>query len=474
MYDEYYNEYSGAQSGVAQNELTNTDAERSLIGSVLIRPSILVDISDEIIPEMFSDKRNELVVKTMLDMFSQSSSIDTITLTNTLKSDGKLVEVGGATYITELSTAVPSSYNFETYLSIIKDKYMRRKLVSKLTDVTRDAYDNSKDIQEVTSGLISEVSETISTGSGVITLAEALKEFETNVTEFIESGKEFVGEASGFNGLDRKLGGIRAGHLGILSAYSSTGKTAFALNIFAKYIKDGKKVVMFSLEMSAAQIIARLLGTIAEIDIHKLERGQLSEQETIRLNKAKELIKNSNSVIYHNSNWTYIKMMMFKESVKGNTDLYLIDYLQLIRNGGKDLFQTMMQVSQELQFLLLKFKKPMIALSQISNESNKATNDEHKTPKGAGDITASADWVGLLKTDEESKEIKDMKQDKKLPIKVKLVLQKNRHGQTGIQNFYFLTSNGIFAEQDSFDLIPYQAALREVEAMGGSDDLDNF
>src|SRR5690606_19357107 len=167
-------------------------------------------------------------------------------------------------------------------------------------------------------------------------------------------------------------------------------------------------------------------------------------------------------------------MQLFKMSVRGQVDLIILDYLQLIKQSKiTNLYESMLLVSHELQYLLQKFNIPMIALSQISNESNKATNDDFKTPKGAGDISASADWVGLLSTDEKKNFIRDEKKKLGLPLNINLSIQKNRHGQSGKIEFYFFTQTGRFHEKDSFDITPYKSDIATVEGLSGNDEVDD-
>lgn len=450
--------------------------EEQLLGAILIRPTILAEIVDEFSDELFSSNINKSIARATVKLLNTIGSFDSISVLDVVSNDNEVSEQDKsimASHISSLMSNIESVSGYEYHFKKVQDNSARRKLEEHAINILTAVKDENVDVYELTTESINALSSAVGVEGSVVLLSSALSQYENKVREYAESDREFLGESTGFHSLDSMLSGIQGGHFGVVSAYTSTGKTFWALNIMWHYIKMGKSVEMFSLEMSAPDIVGRLLSIATGVDSYRISRGNVTEKELIELNKAKELIRKSNSHIHTNNNWTAIKMQLFKMSVRGNVDLIILDYLQLIKQARiTNLYESMLLVSHELQYLLQKFNIPMIALSQISNESNKVTNDDFKTPKGAGDIAASADWVGLLATNEKKNFIRDEKKKRNLPINVRMQLQKNRHGQTGKIDFYFFTSKGQFFEQDGYDISPYKNEIIEVEGMTGDDEFD--
>lgn len=265
-------------------------------------------------------------------------------------------------------------------------------------------------------------------------IKEIIREYEKEQELYADkykNGQMLLGMSCGFGAIDNIIDGIRPGHFWIIGGYNNTGKTFFALNIVLNVLLQGKRVVVYSMEMSKKDIAGRLMGLLAEMNSHKILKGILTDGEMQKQIEAKAKLYEANLTIHQNlDDYEEIKMSMYEENMKSPVDLFVIDYMQLLKSQNLTEYQLMTQSSSEFQSLGRKTGIPIIALSQISNETAKNPNQSVGGYKGSGGIEASSDIAIKLVQIEDLKTIQE-KQQNRVPINIDCIVTKNRHGIKG-------------------------------------------
>lgn len=268
-----------------------------------------------------------------------------------------------------------------------------------------------------------------------------MQDFDNQVTEN-KNKKGMLGLDTGFPKLNSRIDGIRPGHLWIVGAYTSGGKTFFALNLMKSIIKQGKRAVFYSLEMSESDIIARTLGIMSKQNSMEILKGWIDTPE-----EKQELKKSNLSIITDINEISKIKMSMIEQNMKSPVDVFFIDYLQLVQSKKHDNeYDVMRLASHELQEIGKHLNIPIIVLSQISNESAKNPDGRVMGYKGAGNIAAAADLAIELNPGEEDYETFRQKMNDGREVVIKCVVKKNRHGKVGAFETTFHSQTGIFKE----------------------------
>lgn len=450
----------------------NIEAEQALLGSLMLSPKSFVEIMDIIDVDSFYSAKNQAVFKCIKDLFINGEPVDTITVmekANELDLLGSSIQ---ASYLSQIASETPNSSGAMKYAKIVQDKALRRNMMDIADVLSSNSQEDDNDTIEVTSDAISKLANGLIVSSKSSTVAEALKDMDTRIQAYIDSGSKYIGVEMDMSDLDKYLEGMQDGHLGVITGYTSAGKTAISLNIMASYIKQGKKVVMFSLEMSPEQLMSRLIGIIANIPIWKIRKGMMNELELSHAKTAREFITKSGSKVYSDSNWANIQMTMLKESVDKQTSLFILDYIQLVSVSGMNDYAGLKHVSKELQTQLQRFNIPMVCLSQISNENAKEDRPDIISTKGAGDIAASADWVIRLKNKEDQDTVNEFKSND-VPLPISVYIQKNRHGGTGKCMLYFHTNTNKFYGTDNYDEQKYRETIEMIKGSQNQDVLDD-
>jgi replicative DNA helicase len=267
----------------------NLEAEASLLGSILIDPEAINKIADMIEPSDFYDSRHSIIFEAICRLFEKRRPIDILTLTSQLSDETNLEQVGGASYITELTNYVPSAAHIEQYADIIKQKSLRRKLIKSSQGIVELGYDEAKPMQDLL-----EMAETELFSVSKRNVRQDLVKIETILDQSFERLDEMHknkgkirGVSSGLRGIDRILAGLNKSDLIILAARPAMGKTTLAENI-AHHVAavEKKPVLFFSLEMSKDQIVDRLLSSEAGVDSWRIRTGDLSEDDFEKLGVA--------------------------------------------------------------------------------------------------------------------------------------------------------------------------------------------
>ncbi len=315
----------------------------------------------------------------------------------------------------------------------------------------KDKIDN-RNLDSVLDELIVELTKASNSGfeekTGVKDIIAEFEETQAMYSDKIKNGQKLLGISCGFTALDNIIDGIRPGHFWVLGGYSNTGKTFFAVNIIKNLLEQNKRVVMYSLEMSKQDIIGRLLGIMCDMNGMKILKGLLTDEEQAKVMEAKAKLYESRLTVYTElDDYEEIKMSMLSENMKEKVDLFVIDYMQLLKSSNLNEYQLMTIVSSEFQSIGRKTGVATLALSQISNEAAKSPNSNVGGYKGSGGIEASSDLaIKLIPT--EDIELQQKKQHMKLAIDIDCLITKNRHGIKGKLPFYFTGYTGTFKQNN--------------------------
>lgn len=411
------------------------EAERSVIGAVLIDSGAINLVAEFLRPEYFYDPANRTIYSAMLSLFEKQQPIDVITLQDALNKEDALKKVGGKPYLSDLINTVPSSAYVEHYAQIVKNHYVKRKLIELSSRMVEKAFDAKGDVKK----LLDEAEVEIFGLSqkhlhrDFVQLKEILAESFERLDEFMKKGSQLRGVPTGYADLDAKLAGLQDSNLIILAARPGVGKTTLALNIALNTaVKDKTPVGFFSLEMSKEELVDRLLVGQADIDAWRLKTGRLSDDDYKRLTEAMGELSDAPIFIDDTPGLSILEMRTKARKLKLEKDikLVIVDYLQLADPGKKfdSRNNEVSFVSQGLKNLARELKVPVIAISQLSRavEQRGGKKPQLSDLRESGSIEQDADVVMFIYQEDESEDLLD--QSKKL---VKLYIAKHRNGATG-------------------------------------------
>jgi replicative DNA helicase len=412
----------------------NLDAERSVLGAILIDKEAIVNVAELMKPDFFYDTQHMQIYEAMQALYEKRQPIDVVTLSDQLKRNKKLTAVGGASTIVELSNAVSTAANVVHYAQIVKDLAIKRSIISLSSDLATLAFDEGKETTEVVNTAeqrIFELSQN-NTQRAFMPIKQALAESFERLDELQRNSGELRGVPTGFHDVDNLLAGMQRSNLLILAARPGVGKTAFSLNIaqYASVIAK-KKIGYFSLEMSREELVDRMLVAQADIDAWRLKTGRLEQQDYLKLSDAMGVLADAEIFIDDTPGASIFEMrtkarrLMAEQGI----DMIVVDYLQLAHGRTKDnRVQEVAEISQGLKNLARELRVPVLALSQLSRA---VENRGEKTPqlsdlRESGSIEQDADVVMFL-----------YRKDDDIREAVNLKIAKHRNGPLGDIDLYF-------------------------------------
>lgn len=412
----------------------NLDAERSLLGAILVDSDAIVAVADVVSPDSFYSPQHQIVYGAMQSLYEKRQPIDVVTLTNEIKKMKKLKEVGGTAFVAELSNVVSSAANIKHYAQLVAEAYVKRRMIALSTEMSDLAFDDSKgvnDIMDIAEQRVFALSQT-QNKKAFLPIKDTLVESFERLDELQKNGGEMRGVPSGFADLDHCLSGFQKSNLIILAARPGTGKTAFSLNM-AQYmtVVAKRKVGFFSLEMSREELVDRLLVSQAEIDAWRLKTGKLDQQDFLKLSDAMGVLADAAIYIDDTPGLSVFEMRTRARRLKTeyDIDMLVVDYLQLASGRTKDnRVQEVAEISQGLKNIARELKIPVLALSQLSRA---VENRAEKTPqlsdlRESGSIEQDADVVMFL-----------YRKDDDIREAVNLKVAKHRNGGMADIDLYF-------------------------------------
>lgn len=436
----------------------NVDAEQSVLGAIFLAKDALETASEILQPDDFYKTAHQRIFAAMVDLYNKGEPVDIVTVTAELQDKKLLDEVGGVTYLTELSSAVPTAANIEYYAKIVLEKSGLRRIIKAATKIATDGYDadSSQELLAVAEQRFSELNERGNRGNDFAPIRNILVEAYDMIYLLSTRKTDITGVPSGYRDLDELTGGFQKSDLIILAARPSVGKTALGLNVAQNVAHAGETVAVFSLEMAASQLVQRMICAEGLIDAQKLRVGGLEEDDWEKLTKAIGLLGNAPIYIDDTPGVTVhdIRTKCRKLKKQKGLGLILIDYLQLIYSNSKANRQEQVsEISKALKNLARELEVPVIALSQLSRSVEQR---QDKRPmlsdiRESGSIEQDADIVAFLYRDDYYNKESEQKNI------VEVNIAKHRNGPTGTVELAFLKEFNKFV-----DLTPRQLSIADV------------
>jgi replicative DNA helicase len=432
------------------------DAEKALLGSIMVRPIGIHDIMDTIRPETFYVEKHGMIYKEMLDLVNRSEPIDLVSLTTKLRERKVVDSVGGVDYLNELVTMVPASTNVAHYADIVAKKSSLRNLISAGDDITELGYQEGEEIENILDEAEKKVLDVTNNSGRVkkfIMARDILPETYETIQRLADSKHELRGVPSGFKQLDNKLAGFQKSDLIILAARPSMGKTSFALDIARKAALDHDVPVgIFSLEMSALSLMDRMLAAEANVDNWKMRTGNLREQDWLDLTDAMSRLQKAPILIDDQAGNSILKMRSTARRMKmeHGLGLIIIDYLQLITTTKNydSMVNQVTEISRSLKSLARELNVPVIALSQLSRAVEQRGGKPRLSDlRDSGSIEQDADVVMFIHRDKESES-----------QIAEILIEKHRNGPTGVVELVFDGSKTTFIEVEKRDFSDFAPA----------------
>jgi replicative DNA helicase len=408
------------------------DAENAILGAILTSPNAYARISDLIKPEDFYKPANKEIFSTIRNLYERNEPVDIVTVSEKLKENGKLEEVGGRDYVTDLAIETVTTVNVGYYAEIVKNTSIRRNLIAAGSEIVNMSYETESTAllldcaQQLIFGVASQKN-TAEIENATNLVYDTYEEIEYRYNHM----GELAGTPTGFYDFDQMTSGLQPGNLIILAARPAMGKTALALNIAENVgLRTDKSVAIFSLEMSKSELMKRILSSEAEVDARRLSSGHLQPQDWEKITKVMENISTNSKIYIDDTAAITISDIRAKckrlKMQETNLGLVVIDYLQLIQgNNPSDRNQEISAISRGLKILAKELEIPIIALSQLTRGNEKRDNKKPMLSdlRDSGAIEQDADIVLFVHREEYyDKENPDLKG------KAELLIAKNRSG----------------------------------------------
>ena len=384
------------------------EAEQSVIGSMIIDKSAIAKSLEKLNDEDFYRDGHKVIFKAIREMFSQDMAVDLVTLLEYLKSTDNLDKAGGVTYISEISSSVITTANLEAYIKIVEDKSLLRKLIKSSTAIIEESYnkqDKVDDVLDLAQKKIFDLAE--KQGSNDYEpLSTVLERGFIEIERLFNNKGSITGVGSGIRDLDAKTSGFQKGDMVLIAARPSMGKTTFSLNIAENAaLREGKSVVIFSLEMPKEQLAYKLLCSEANVDMLKLRTGNLDDDDWERIARATGPLSKAKIYIDDTAGLSVMEMRSKCRKIKmeHGIDMILIDYLQLMSGsaGSESRQQEVSEISRSIKALAKEMECPIIALSQLSRAPEQRADHRPMLSdlRESGSIEQDADVVMFLYRD---------------------------------------------------------------------------
>ena len=410
----------------------NLEAERSVLGALLLHPDTVHEVN-YLKPEDFYLPRHQMIYRSILETFDRGAQTDPISVEEDLSRKGQLAEAGGRESLLDLVESVVSAAAVAYHAEIVRDRAIQRQLLETCLDISRLAYENSGEAQELLDDAERRIFEIARLGkqASAISITDILHQTFERIDRLREAQGRLTGLATGFVDLDDITAGLQNGELIIIAARPSMGKTSLAINFCERVASAGKPVVLFSLEMSSQQVIQNMLCCRAQIDSQALRRGRITDQQYRRLQEQAESLYEADMFVDDTPGLTIsgLRTRCRRLKQKENISLVVLDYLQLMSGGSKveSRQQEIANISRGLKGLARELDIPVVALSQLNREVESRDNHRPRMSdlRESGAIEQDADVIMLLHREEyynPSEENAGLAQ---------IIVAKQRNGPTG-------------------------------------------
>ncbi|BEU88546.1 replicative DNA helicase [Selenomonas sp. TAMA-11512] len=424
----------------------DTEAEQAVLSAMMLKKEAAQSVTEMLQPDDFYRQAHRLIYEAIRDLMDRGEPVDIITLTEQLKKTSVLDRVGGIQAVGAIANAVPTAANVMYHAKIVREKAQLRRLINVATEIESSAYEEAGDVSELMDEAEKKILAVASDPHGgvVVPLKDILVETFMQIEERYENKGGITGISTGFTDLNKLTAGLQRSDLILVAARPSMGKTAFTLNIAANVAlrsEEKKRVAFFSLEMSAAQLVQRLLCSEARIDASRLRIGDLEDEDWGRLIDAANRLNKAEIYIDDTPSITAMELRSKARRIKaekGGLDLIIIDYLQLMQGrsskGSDNRQQEISEISRSLKALARELNVPLIALSQLSRgvESRQIKRPMLSDLRESGSLEQDADIVMFLyredyyDPDTENKNVTEV------------IVAKHRNGPVDTVNLTFL------------------------------------
>ncbi|MDN5819360.1 MAG: replicative DNA helicase [bacterium] len=420
----------------------NLDAEKSLLGAVLINDDVIADASEEVTEKDFYDKRHSTVYGAMMRLYEKHKPVDLLTLTEELTKKDQLETVGGSAFLSELTNYVPTAANARSYAEIVSQKAIRRRLIKASGDISELGYDEDTttgELLEKAEAEIFSVSDQ-SLKTDLVSLESVLTDSFDRMEELHKNKGALRGVKTGYRDLDNMTAGLQRSDLIILAARPAMGKTTLVTNLAYNVATIEKKsVIFFSLEMSKDQLVDRMLADAAGVDAWNIRTGNLSDDDFAKLSEAMGEMAEAPIFIDDTPGLSVLEMRTKARRAAHENELGLIivDYLQLMQSSSPrsdgNRVQEVSEISRGLKLIAREMNVPVIALSQLSRSVETRTPQipQLSDLRESGSIEQDADIVMFIyreayyNPDTDRENLTD------------LIISKHRNGPTGKVELYF-------------------------------------
>ncbi len=429
------------------------DAEKAILGSVMLRPSSIHEITDIIKVDSFYASKHGLIFKTMLELSSKGEPIDLLSLSHKMEEKKNLDNVGGSSYLGELTNSVPSSANIKYYADVVNKKYILRKIIEAGDEISElgfvgeaeeDVFDVLDRAEKKMMGINSGVG-----SSAFKSLKDSLPEAWERLEKLHENKGEIRGIPTGFPDLDQYLSGLQRSDLIILAARPSVGKTTLALDIARQAaLKHSSSTAIFSLEMSTQQLVDRMIAAESRVNAWNLRTGNLStEAEFSKIRDSLDRLSKAPIFIDDMAGNSIMRMRSVCRRIKAENglDLVVVDYLQLMSTSKNydNIVNQVTEISRSLKGLAKEFNVPVLALSQLSRAvESRGGKPRLSDLRDSGSIEQDADVVMFIHREDKGKD-----ESEKTNI-AQILIEKHRNGPVGKVDLYFDEKFSTFTSVD--------------------------
>lgn len=430
----------------------NVEAEQSVLGALMLDKDAIIKVANILHPGDFYKDAHNLIYEAMIELYEQREPLDVLSLSNRLEEKGQLEKAGGSSYLATLVNSVPSSSNVTHYAKVVQKKSTLRKLINVANEITELGYKEEEDVEK----LLDTAEQKLFSVSqkyikqDFVPIKKILEDAFNRIDELHKGDHKLRGVPTGYPDMDNILAGFQKSDLVILAARPSIGKTTLALDL-ARQIATKEKVPVgiFSLEMSADQLIDRMLAAQANVDLWRLRTGKLKtgdgDDDFERIGQAMGILSEAPIFIDDtgSANVMELRTMARRLQSEHNVGVIIIDYLQLMegRNGGRDnRVNEISEISRALKQLARELNIPILALSQLSRsvESRSPQIPKLSDLRESGSIEQDADIVMFLYREDREKPDTPNKNI------VEVHIAKHRNGPVGKLSLYFQENSTTF------------------------------
>ncbi|HEB83924.1 MAG TPA: replicative DNA helicase [Bacteroidetes bacterium] len=451
------------QSGFEQPETggrvppSDYQAEQAVLGAVLIDETAFAKVAEYVKRDSFYWSKHGVIFEALLNLFHRNEPTDLVTLHRELNSLGKLEEVGGDVYISELAEAVPFPRNVEYYARIVQDKYLLRKLSTISEDIGERVFDPAAEPAEVLEKSIEELFTLQKAGerAGYRDMRKVAHDTTDLLDKIYQRGGALTGVGSGFKALDEMTGGFQHSDLIVLAARPSMGKTALALCFAHNAARMHKiPVGVISLEMSASQIAMRLMSFESRVPLYRIRTAKFSDAEWERIAKASSTLSRLPIYIDDSASQTItdVRARARRLQLQNDVGMIILDYLQLMQPPARSESQqqAIAAISRQLKGLAKELEIPVIAISQLSRAVE--TRGGSKRPilsdlRDSGAIEQDADVVMFVYRQAYYDRLEGRESEQ--PNMAEVIIGKQRNGPTGTVRLAFLDDYALFANLEA-------------------------